>query len=318
MLEHAVLMDTGLVRKGVGAHHRLVGLNRKARDARDQTRAVHDLCGIEAGLTVEQILTGAHRHHDLLERGVAGALAETVDGAFNLARTVAHGGERVGDRKPQVVVTMHREDRLVGVRDTLAQGSDEATKLIRDVVAHRVRNIDGTGAGIDDRLEHATEEVDLGASGILGRELHIVGVTPRPLNGMHRLREHLIRAHVELALHVDGRCGDEGMDPPGVGTGQRLAGTVDVLVERSGQTADPALLDRLGHGLDGIEIARTGNGETRLDHIDTHPFQGLRDAHLLVAGHGGARTLLAIAQGRIENDQVVFCGHGWSLSRAAV
>jgi hypothetical protein len=39
-----------------------------------------------------------HRHHDLLERGVAGALAQAVDGAFDLPRARRHRSERVGHR----------------------------------------------------------------------------------------------------------------------------------------------------------------------------------------------------------------------------
>ena len=57
-----------------------------------------------------------HRHDDLFERRIAGALAEPVDGAFDLARAADDAGERIGDREAKIVVAMHREDRLVDVR----------------------------------------------------------------------------------------------------------------------------------------------------------------------------------------------------------
>jgi hypothetical protein len=46
-----------------------------------------------------------------------------------------------------------------------------------------------------------------------------------------------------------------------------------------------------------------------LDAIDLQPLQLARDAQLLVLGHRGAGRLLAVAQGGVENDELVG-GHG--------
>ena len=46
------------------------------------------------------------QHHDLLERGVAGALADAVDRAFDLARAGLDACEGVGHREAQVVVAV--------------------------------------------------------------------------------------------------------------------------------------------------------------------------------------------------------------------
>ena len=67
--------------------------------------------GADAGLEAEHLAAHLERHHDLLERGVAGALADAVDRALDLARPGLHGGERVRDREPEVVVAVHRDDR---------------------------------------------------------------------------------------------------------------------------------------------------------------------------------------------------------------
>ena len=40
--------------------------------------------------------------------GVAGALADAVDGAFHLARTGLNGGEGIGHRQAEIVVAMGR------------------------------------------------------------------------------------------------------------------------------------------------------------------------------------------------------------------
>jgi O-acetyl-ADP-ribose deacetylase (regulator of RNase III) len=80
------------------------------------------------GLDREDVGARAHRHHDLFERGVAGALAEAVDRALDLARAGQHRGERVGHGQAEVVVAMHRPHHLVGVGhalDQLAHGGGE-------------------------------------------------------------------------------------------------------------------------------------------------------------------------------------------------
>ena len=66
-------------------------------------------------------LRTSYRHHDLFERGVAGPLADAVDGAFDLPRAGVDAGQRVGHRHAEIVVAVHREARLVGVRHRLAQ-----------------------------------------------------------------------------------------------------------------------------------------------------------------------------------------------------
>ena len=45
VLEHAVLMDAALMREGVGADDRLVGLHDEAGDGRDQARGARDVLG---------------------------------------------------------------------------------------------------------------------------------------------------------------------------------------------------------------------------------------------------------------------------------
>ena len=51
-------------------------------------------------------------HHDLFQRGVAGPLAEAVDGHLDLARPGGDGRQRVGDGEAQVVVAVDADDRV--------------------------------------------------------------------------------------------------------------------------------------------------------------------------------------------------------------
>src|SRR5262249_45836760 len=84
VLEHPVLVDAGLVRERVRAHDRLVSLDGVARPRGDELRDAPDPADVDAGLAAERVPAYAERHHDLLERSVAGALADAVDGALDL------------------------------------------------------------------------------------------------------------------------------------------------------------------------------------------------------------------------------------------
>jgi hypothetical protein len=70
--------------------------------------------------------------------------------------------------------------------------------------------------------------------------------------------------------------------------------------------AHGGFLDASAMALNGVEVARRGGGKAGLDDIDAHALQLARHAQLLVLGHGGAGALFAVAQGGVENHQVVF------------
>jgi hypothetical protein len=92
-LEDAVLMNAARMREGIFADDRLAALHDESAHARDETRAFHDLAGVHAGVeAAEKITARLERHHDFLEGRVARALADAVDGAFDLARAGADGG----------------------------------------------------------------------------------------------------------------------------------------------------------------------------------------------------------------------------------
>ena len=89
----------------------LFGCTTIAGEARDEAARAGELGRHDAGVqAVEIVAAGVQQHHDLLERGVAGALADAVDRALDLARAGQHAGERVGDREPEVVVAVRRDD----------------------------------------------------------------------------------------------------------------------------------------------------------------------------------------------------------------
>ena len=125
-LEHTVLVNARGMGECIGPHHRLVGLHHKARGLADHATRRHDVVGVDVQIQAEVILARLDRHDDFFQRAVACALTQPVDGALDLPRpTDLHAGKRIGHRHAQVVVAMHRPDRLVTVGNALTQGADE-------------------------------------------------------------------------------------------------------------------------------------------------------------------------------------------------
>ena len=118
------------------------------------------------------------------------------------------GGQGVGDRHPQVVVAVDGDHGLVDVGHALEDVADEVGELLRDGVAHGVRDVDGGGAGLDDLLQHLVDVLGLGAAGVHGAELHVGGVALGA--GHHRqadacvaaggLQDRLLRGQVAARL----------------------------------------------------------------------------------------------------------------------
>jgi hypothetical protein len=167
-LEHAVLVDAGLVREGVLADHGLVALHGQAGDARHQPADRVQPFGVDAAWQVEVVAARPHRHHHFLERTVAGPLADAVDGALDLPRAFLDRGQRVGHRQSQVVVAVHAEHNLVDVAHILFEMANGGGILLGHRVADRVGDVDRRGAGGNGVLDYLSQKVQLRAGGVLG------------------------------------------------------------------------------------------------------------------------------------------------------
>ena len=68
-------------------------------------------------------------------------------------------------------------------------------------------------------------------------------------------------------------------------------------------------MDIAGNRLDGLEVAGRGDGKAGLDDVNAKVVQGAGDLELLRQVHAGAGALLAVAQGRVEDDQTILFVH---------
>src|SRR3954471_15800464 len=85
VLQHAMLVNTGFMGKGVAPHNGFVWLWKDAGEVREELAGAVDLAGFDVALKAQHGLSNPPGHHDLLQRGIAGALADAVDGALHLS-----------------------------------------------------------------------------------------------------------------------------------------------------------------------------------------------------------------------------------------
>jgi hypothetical protein len=73
-----------------------------------------DKCGgVDAGARSCNGRARAQGHDDFFQGGVAGAFADAVDGAFDLAGAVLDRGQRIGHGQAQVVVAMRGQNDVL-------------------------------------------------------------------------------------------------------------------------------------------------------------------------------------------------------------
>ena len=205
-------------------------------------------------------------------------------------------------------MAVHRPDSLVGIRNAAAQVEDEVPVQLRNRIADRVGDVDRGGPLLDDGLEHAAQEVGVRAVAVLGRKLHICRQVASEPGGQPGLLVDLVRRHAQLFFHVQGTGCQEQVDAGGRASRQSFGRARNVAVVGTGQRAHGAVLDRVSDRPDGFEVTVRRSGETGFDHIDLEALELAGDAQLFVLGHRGTGRLLAVAQGRVENDQLVCHG----------
>ena len=99
------------------------------------------------------------------------------------------------------------------------------------------------------------------------------------------------------------------MDACAVSKLNGAGGHFNVFPLGAGQGTDARSADGLGDGGDGREVALGRHGEAGLDDVHAEVFKGMGHGELFLGGHAAAGRLLAVAQGGVKEDNVI-----WSLS----
>ena len=221
------------------------------------------------------------QHHDLLERGVARALAEAVDRDLDLARAGLQARERVRDRETEVVVAMDGQDHVAQAGRQLVEPRQEGGELRRHRVADRVGDVDRRGALVDRRLQHVGGELDVRACRVHRRELDVLAQRARMGDRRSRLRMHVLARGLELVDDVDVRGRDERVDARALGVTHGLPCALDVGCLRPCQAGDDRAVDLACDRLHRLEVTGRGDREPSLDHVDAESRELVGDLELL-------------------------------------
>ncbi len=95
------------------------------------------------------------------------------------------------------------------------------------------------------------------------------------------------------------------MDPRSLGVADRARSSLNVRRLRAGEARDDRSLDLPRDRLDRLEVAGRGDREARLDDVDAKARELVGDLELLGGVQRDAGRLLAVAQGRVEDADVV-------------
>src|SRR3984885_10762238 len=265
---HAALVDARLVSESVGSDDGLVG-----RAAKGDTLGEHLAGGVELAqddvVGVGKLVPANHEGGgDLFKGGVAGAFADAIDGALDLAGAAFDAGQRVGYGHTEVVVAVCGEDYVVNSRDAGFDQAEDRGVLLGGGVADGVGDVDGGGAGLDGDGDHLEEELGVGAGAVLGGELDVFGKGAGEADRLGGLVEGLVAGDAKLALEMKVGGGEDEVDAVGGGGLDGPSGGLDVFTFAAGERGDAGAADLAGHRLDSREVAVGGDGKSGLEDID--------------------------------------------------
>src|SRR5580698_5368082 len=156
-----------------------------------------------ASLVGVAIMTNADGHHDLFKGSVAGAFADAVDGALDLAGSSGDGCHGVGHGHAEIVVAMGGDSDVFDSLNALANGCDELAEFRGDGVADRVGDVECGGTGFYDSIEHLAEKFRVGASSVFGGKFDIIAERLGEGNRLAGLDEALFTGDAQFGFQVN-------------------------------------------------------------------------------------------------------------------
>ena len=100
-------------------------------------------------------------------------------------------------------------------------------------------------------------------------------------------------------------AGEEDVDAVLCGWLDGAGGGFDVFALAAGEGGDAGAVHFFGDGLDGVEVAVGGDGKAGLDDVDAKAGELVGKAEFFGVMHGAAGGLLSVAEGGVEEDDLV-------------
>ncbi len=99
--------------------------------------------------------------------------------------------------------------------------------------------------------------------------------------------------------------GEEDVDAVAGGGFDGAGGGFDVLALAAGEGGDAGAFDLAGDGVDGLEVTLGCDGEAGFEDVDAERRKLVRHAELFLVVHGAAGGLFSVAEGGVEEDDLV-------------
>ncbi len=192
LLQHGCHVNSRLVGKGIGTHHRLIPGHGNCRVGLHQLGEVLYLGQI---ISLQAVMK-AQGHQQLLQWGIAAALADAVDCGMQLLGPGFRSGQGVGQSHSQVVMAVHAYGNI----DCLLQLADHVIGRARVHDAHCIRHADIIGMILLCLLIQLFQDLKIGARSILCREAHNQAVILGVLYSLQGAGYGLGAAHMQLML----------------------------------------------------------------------------------------------------------------------
>ncbi len=202
-------------------------------------------------------------------------------------------------------MAVRAEHDVAGIGHARPDAGEEVADLVRRGVADRVRQVHRGRAGVDDRLDHPAQEVEVAARGVLGRELHVGRVAPGEAHRFDRRLQALLARHPQLGLQVQIRGGDERVDAALLGRLQRPGGAFEVGLVAAREAGDHRPPDLGRDGAHGLGVGRRGNRKARLDDVHAKGIELPREGQLLGRPQREPGRLLAVPERGIEDTNLI-------------
>ena len=217
-------------------------------------RNLCNLLDLDIGLDRE-LASALDGHHDLFQSGIAGALADTVDGNLRLPRTRHDTSKRVGGGHAKVVVAVSRYYRLVDIRNIIYKKGDLFAEFFRETIAGGVGNIDHGGAGGNHSLHNLGQIFIIGTADILCIKLNIIHFITGILYSRNRTLYDFLTIRVEFIFDMIVGSADTGVNSFKFSEVQGIRRSIDILFNSTRKGADATFGNDLGYLNYRFEIA---------------------------------------------------------------
>ena len=225
--------------KGVFTDDGFAALHHQAAHARDQARGLDNLARVQSAFKpAEEIVARFEGHDDFLHGGVAGALANAVDRAFDLPRPVAHGGQRVGHGQTEIIVAMDAQDGPAGLEFRRPNRKDVESARHIDPERPSPRcpgMLTVVAPAATTARQTCTKKSGSVRDASSGENSTSLAKRLRPFDALHRQPENFLPRLVQFKLPVNLRRGQKDMNASPLARGlDRCAGGVNVARARTG------------------------------------------------------------------------------------